>query len=52
MAIDYDRHREDIRSTMIDTVKIYDPDFDDDVELSWRLKMGPGIDYMIFQYDK
>ena len=39
-------------SALIDTVKIYDPEFDDDVELAWRLKMGPGIDYMMFQYDK
>ncbi len=30
----------------------YDPEFDEDVELAWRLKMAPGIDYMSFQYDK
>lgn len=33
------------------TVKDYDPSFDEDVELAWRLVLSPGITYMKFKYD-
>lgn len=36
---------------LMDTVKRYDPLFDDDVELAWRLVLSPGITYMKFKYD-
>ena len=37
---------------LIDTVRKYDADYSDDVELAWRLVMTPGITYMKFKYDK
>jgi hemoglobin-like flavoprotein len=37
---------------LIETVKDYDPDFNQDVELAWRLVMASGIVYMRFNYDK
>lgn len=37
--------------SLMDTVKRYDPLFDDDVELAWRLVLSPGITYMKFKYD-
>lgn len=36
---------------LADTVKDYDPEFCDDVELAWRLVLSPGITYMKFGYD-
>lgn len=33
------------------TIKDYDPLFDVDVELAWRLVLSPGITYMKFKYD-
>lgn len=36
---------------MIDTVKHFDSEFDDEVELAWRLILSPGITYMKFKYD-
>jgi len=36
---------------LVDTVKYYDPLFDDNVELAWRLVLSPGITYMKFKYD-
>ncbi|AXS83117.1 globin [Marinobacter sp. Arc7-DN-1] len=35
---------------LIDTVRAYDPEFSDDVELAWRLILSPGITYMKFGY--
>jgi len=37
---------------LIKTVRDYDPEFQRDVELAWRLVMAPGIVYMKFQYDR
>jgi len=37
---------------LIQTIKQYDEQFCDDVELAWRLVMTPGIIYMKFKYDK
>ncbi|MDI9244150.1 globin [Marinobacter sp. CHS3-4] len=36
---------------LIDTVSDFDPEFEDDVELAWRLILSPGITYMKFGYD-
>lgn len=36
---------------LVETVRSYDDDFDDDVELAWRVVMAPGIAYMKFRYD-
>ncbi|MGJ7462246.1 globin [Halomonas sp. MA07-2] len=38
--------------TLIDTVRAYDDQFDDEVELAWRLVMTPGIVFMTFHYDR
>ena len=37
---------------LIKTAKEFDPMFDDDVELSWRLVLCAGITYMKFKYDR
>lgn len=37
--------------TLIQTVREYDPEFDDNVELAWRLSLARGIAYMKFMYD-
>ncbi|MCR8913281.1 globin [Marinobacter panjinensis] len=36
---------------LIETVSDFDPYFDDDVELAWRLILSPGITYMKFGYN-
>ena len=38
--------------SIVDAVKKFDPQFDDDVELAWRLAFAPGITYMKFMYNK
>lgn len=38
--------------SLIKTVADFDPQFDMDVELSWRVVMAAGITYMKFKYDK
>ncbi len=38
--------------SLIDTVRAFDAQFDDEVELAWRLVMTPGIVYMTFHYDR
>jgi hypothetical protein len=38
--------------TLIETARRTDPDFDDGVELSWRLVLTPGIELMKFGYDR
>ncbi len=38
--------------SIIDAVKKFDPQFDDYVELAWRLEFAPGITYMKFMYNK
>ena len=37
---------------LIDTVKEYDPRFNEEIELAWRLVLSAGITYMKFKYDK
>ena len=37
---------------IIETAKEFDPEFDERVELAWRLVCSQGIAYMIFMYDK
>lgn len=37
---------------LIDTVRVFDEQFDAEVELAWRLVMTPGIVYMTFHYDR
>jgi hemoglobin-like flavoprotein len=36
---------------VIDTVKKHDREFNDDIELAWRMIMSTGITYMKFKYD-
>lgn len=38
--------------SLIDTVREFDSNFDDDVELAWRLSLARGIAYMKFMYSK
>lgn len=35
---------------LIDTVREYDPRFNDEVELAWRLMLSAGITFMKFKY--
>ncbi|MEQ6887299.1 globin [Halomonas sp. CS7] len=60
VAISHDRAHRDIPpalydlwlESLIDTVRAFDEQFDDDVELAWRLVMTPGIVFMTFHYDR
>ena len=36
---------------LIETVAEYDPEFDQSVELAWRLTLSTGITYMKFKFD-
>jgi hemoglobin-like flavoprotein len=36
---------------LVATVKERDSEFDDDIELAWRMKLAPGIEYMKGKYD-
>jgi hemoglobin-like flavoprotein len=38
--------------TLIETVKEYDSQFNEDVELAWRIALSPGITYMKHMHDK
>lgn len=37
---------------LVDSVRRFDPKFDDNVELAWRLVLGHGITYMRFMHDR
>ena len=37
---------------LVETVKEFDPHFNDDVELAWRLVCSQGIAFMTFVYKK
>ena len=37
--------------SLIATVRQYDPEFGDDVELAWRMVLSSGMTYMKFKYD-
>ena len=60
VAISHDRAHLDIApalydlwlETLIDTARAFDEQFDDEVELAWRLVMTPGIVFMTFHYDR
>ena len=60
VAISHNRHHLDIRpglydlwlDTLIATVRRFDPECSDEIELTWRLVMTPGIVYMKFHYDR
>lgn len=36
--------------SLIEAVKEYDPEFDSEVELAWRIALSPGITYMKHMY--
>ncbi len=36
--------------SLIEAAKEYDPDFDSEVELAWRIALSPGITYMKHMY--
>ena len=38
--------------SLIEALGEFDPEFDADVELSWRLVLAPGISYMKFMHDR
>ena len=37
--------------SLIRTVRTYDPQFDEDVEIAWRVVLAPGIAYMKLRYE-
>jgi len=37
--------------SLVEAVREYDPQFNGDIELSWRIALSPGITYMKFMYD-
>lgn len=39
-------------SALVNTVKEFDGDFNDEIELAWRLTLAPGIAYLQFAYDR
>jgi hemoglobin-like flavoprotein len=39
-------------SALLEAVKKHDPYYDDQTELSWRIILARGIEYMKFYYDK
>jgi hemoglobin-like flavoprotein len=59
IAISHNRHHHNITpdlydlwlETLLQTVADYDPEYDDDIELAWRLVLSTGITYMKFKYD-
>ena len=38
-------------NALLNTVSEFDPGFDDEVALSWKLAMSPGITYLIHSYE-
>ena len=60
VAVSHNRLNLDIRpdlydlwlESLIETVRTFDDQFDERVELAWRLVMAPGIVYMKFHYDR
>jgi hemoglobin-like flavoprotein len=51
-ALNIEPHLYDLwMECLIDTVRVFDPEYTDDVELAWRLILSPGITYMKFGYD-
>ncbi|MBB3190338.1 globin [Halomonas cerina] len=60
VAISHSRAHLDIRpglydlwlDALVETARRFDDEFNDDVELAWRLVMTPGIVYVTFHYDR
>ena len=38
-------------SSLVSAVAIHDPDYDQDVEIAWRMQLAAGIEYMKLKYD-
>lgn len=38
--------------SLLKTVRAYDPEFNDEVEIAWRVVLAPGISYMQLHYDR
>lgn len=38
--------------SLISTVREFDPDFNPEIDLSWRIVLAPGIAYMKYCYDR
>ena len=43
---------DDWLDSLVDTVRVFDPKFDDEVELAWRMSMAAGIAFMKFHYGR
>lgn len=60
IAVRHSRRERDIPPALYDlwldslvaTVREFDPRFNDEIELAWRVVLAPGIAYMKFQYDR
>ena len=37
--------------TLLEAVRLIDPDYDDDIDLAWRVVLAPGVTYMKRKYD-
>lgn len=38
--------------SLLRTVRAFDPEYDDEVEIAWRVVLAPGISYMQLQYQR
>ena len=38
--------------SLVEALREFDPEFNDEVELAWRLVLAPGITYMKFMHDR
>jgi truncated hemoglobin YjbI len=43
---------DDWLDSLVETVRAFDPKFDDEVELAWRMSMAAGIAFMRFHYGR
>ena len=43
---------EDWLDSLLDAVKLFDGDYDQEVDLAWRVILAPGVAYMKNQYDR
>ncbi len=39
-------------ASLVAAAREFDPQFNDEVELAWRVVLAPGIEYMKFRYDR
>ncbi len=42
---------EDWLNALLEAVKLFDPDYNDEIDLAWRVVLAPGITYMKRKYD-